>query len=131
MTQAETVAAASSSTTSAVLGFFLDHPILSVVFVVVLLLVAYDIYKRRKVLMPRIYTFLDFIFINNFPTPINANCTLLCILQYAGLNLPPQKSGLVPFIGAGISFASGPLQYATKVYKEVLLIIFYLLLVSQ
>jgi len=48
-------------------------------------------------------------------------CLLIIILQqYAGLNLPPQSSGLVPFVGAGISFASGPLQYATKVYEEVI-----------
>eukprot|EP01087_Luapelamoeba_hula_P015814 TRINITY_DN477_c0_g1_i1.p1 TRINITY_DN477_c0_g1~~TRINITY_DN477_c0_g1_i1.p1 ORF type:complete len:487 (-),score=98.66 TRINITY_DN477_c0_g1_i1:70-1530(-) len=38
--------------------------------------------------------------------------------KYAGLNLPPQEQGIIPFVGVGLNFASGPLQYATKVYKE-------------
>ncbi|KAL6074999.1 Sterol 14-demethylase [Balamuthia mandrillaris] len=32
--------------------------------------------------------------------------------------LPPIVSGWIPFVGVGLNFASGPLQYATQVYKQ-------------
>lgn len=40
-------------------------------------------------------------------------------LKYRGLNLPPQVPALVPFVGSGISFATGPpLKFATECYRQ-------------
>lgn len=40
-------------------------------------------------------------------------------MQYGGYNLPPVVSSLIPFVGSGLSFAGGPLQYTTDAYKKV------------
>lgn len=38
--------------------------------------------------------------------------------KYGGYNLPPVVSSLIPFVGSGLSFAGGPLQYTTDAYKK-------------
>jgi hypothetical protein len=44
-------------------------------------------------------------------------------MQYGGYNLPPVVSSLIPFVGSGLSFAGGPLQYTTDAYKKVQLLL--------
>lgn len=47
----------------------------------------------------------------------------ISLMQYGGYNLPPVVSSLIPFVGSGLSFAGGPLQYTTDAYKKVQLLL--------
>jgi sterol 14-demethylase len=38
--------------------------------------------------------------------------------KYGGYKLPPAVASWIPFVGAGLSFAGGPLQFVTKMYKQ-------------
>jgi len=48
-----------------------------------------------------------------------SNQTNLFHVQYAGYNLPPVVPSSIPFVGNGLSFAQGPVQYTTQAYKQV------------